>query len=40
MIPYKYLGRLLAERTQYEVSLQHQLVWDVETLMGEDFLVI
>lgn len=31
---------LLAEGSEYKVSFQHKVVWYVETLMGEDLLII
>lgn len=37
---YKVIGGVLAERSQHKVSLEHQIVWDVETLVREDLLII
>lgn len=31
---------ILAQRSEDEISLKHQLVWDGEALVGEDLLVV
>jgi hypothetical protein len=31
---------LLAKRTKDKLSLQHQFVWNVETRMGHDFMIV
>lgn len=37
---YQAIGGVLAERSQYKVSLEHEFVWNVETLVREDLLII